>query len=194
MKRSGLFTCMMIAALVAGAISAEAANRTDEGFVGRPAPAVEVGGDGCPPGAFVTGPLPWNDTGNTCSGFTNTVTTYAGVCTLPFPYGGEDVIYEMTLGAGNTVDFSMDLTGSTGDLVLFILSACGDGNTCVANSQDSIGAGVGPELIAAAPYTPGTYYVYIDSYYDAGTAGSCGTYDLTVSGTVPAELVSFSAE
>jgi hypothetical protein len=185
---------MMVMALVVGISSAEAANRTDEGFVGRPAPPVEVGGDGCPPGAFVTGPLPWNDTGDTCAGFTNTVTSYAGVCTLAFPYGGEDVIYEMTLGAGNTVDFSMDLTGSTGDLALFILSTCGDGNTCVANSQDAIGPGAGPELIAAAAYTPGTYYVYVDSYYAAGSAGSCGIYDLTVSGTVPAELINFSAE
>lgn len=194
MKRTAVFASLLILAFAFGAPLAEAANRTDPGFVGKPAPMVEAGGDGCPPGAFVTGPLPWNDTGNTCGGFTNTVTTYTGTCGLPFPYGGEDVIYEMTLGAGNTVDFSMDLTGSTGDLVLFILSTCGDGTTCVVNSQDSIGVGVGPELIASQAYTPGTYYVYVDSYYSAGSPGSCGTYDLTVNGTVPAELVSFSAE
>jgi len=194
MKRTALFgTLVMLTAIVA-IVPADAANRSDPGFVGVPAPPVEVGGDGCPPGAFITEPLPWNDTGDTCAGFTNTLTTYAGTCTLPFPYGGQDVIYELTLGTGNNVDFSMDLTGSTGDLALFILSTCGDGNTCVVNSQDAIGIGAGPEVIAAQPYTPGTYYVYIDSYYAVGAAGSCGIYDLTVNGTVPAELISFSAE
>lgn len=194
MKRTVMFAFLLVLAFAVGAPQAEAANRTDPGFVGKPAPMLKVGGDGCPPGAFITEPMPWNDTGDTCAGFTNTVTTYAGACTLPFPYGGEDVIYEMTLGTGNSVGFSMDLTGSTGDLVLFILSTCGDGSTCVVNSQDAIGVGAGPEDIAAQAYTPGTYYVYVDSYYAAGTAGSCGTYDLTVSGTVPAELISFSAE
>lgn len=194
MKSTVQIVVLLTVLATIAATPASAAYRTDEGFKGQPAPPVEVGGDGCPPGAFITGPLPWNDTGDTCGGFTNTVTTFAGVCTLAFPYGGEDVIYEMTLGAGNTVDFSLDLTGSTGDLNLFILSTCGDGNTCVANANDLIGPGVGPEVIPAAAYPPGTYYVYIDSYYSAGSPGSCGTYDLTVSGTVPAELISFSAE
>ena len=193
MRNPAIVVVVCVTLIALGGV-ADAANRTDPGFKGRPAPPVEVGGDGCPPGAFVTDPLPWNDTGNTCSGFTNTVTTYTGACTLPFPYGGEDVIYEMTLGAGNSVDFSMDLAGSTGDLVLFILSTCGDGSTCVTNSQDAIGVGAGPEVIAAASYTAGTYYVYIDSYYDAGTAGSCGAYSLTVGGNLPAELLSFEAE
>ena len=129
MKRSVMFTGLMILALAVGVPSADAANRTDPGFIGQPAPVVEVGGDGCPPGAFITGPLPWNDTGDTCGGFTNTVTSYVGTCTLSFPYGGEDVVYELALGAGNNVGLSMDLTGSTGDLVLFMLTTCGDGNT-----------------------------------------------------------------
>ena len=55
----------------------------------------------------------------------------------------------------------------------------------------SIGAGVGPELIAADNYAAGTYSVYIDSYYAAGGAASCGTYTLDVTGTVPAELLEF---
>jgi hypothetical protein len=194
MKRPVLFTSLLILVFAIGAPLVEAANRTDPGFIGKPAPMLKVGGDGCPPGAFVSDPMPWNDTGDTCAGFTNTVTTYAGTCTLPFPYGGEDVIYEMTLSAANTVDFSMDIAGSTGDLVLFVLSTCGDGSTCVANSQDSIGVGVGPELIPSASYPAGTYYVYVDSYYSAGSAGSCGAYSLTINGTLPAELVTFSAE
>lgn len=193
MKKS-TYCCFLMVLALALATTAGAANRTDPGFVGQPAPPAESGSDGCPPSIYVVEPMPWSDSGDTCSGFTNTVTTYAGACTLPFPYGGEDTIYELTLGAGNNVDFSMDLTGSTGDLVIFILSTCGDGTTCIVNSQDAIGPGAGPEVIAAAAYTPGTYYVYVDSYYNAGTAGSCGIYSLTINGTLPAELVDFSAE
>jgi hypothetical protein len=63
----------------------------------------------------------------------------------------------------------------------------------VVNSQDAIGPGVGPEEIPPASYPPATYYLYVDSYYDAGTTGSCGTYSLTVTGTVPVELMEFTA-
>jgi len=188
-----LVACVAVI-LVAGFLWADKPlTRTDPGFVGRPAPPdMMVGTDDCP-GLNIGTVLPYTDPGDTC-GFTNSITTYAGTCTLPYPYGGEDVIYEMNLGGGNTVAFSADLTGSTGDLALFLLSTCGDGNSCVANSQDAIGPGVGPEEILSASYPVGAYYLYVDSYYDAGTAGSCGTYTLTITGTLPAELIEFSAE
>jgi len=194
MKRTALYGVFLVLAILIVAAPADAANRTDPDFVGIPASEPEVGSDGCPPAAFISGSLPWNDTGDTCAGFTNGSGNYAGTCGLTFAYGGEDVVYEMTLTAGNSVGFSMDLTGSTGDLALFILGTCGDSSTCIVNSQDAIGPGAGPEVIDPANYPAGTYYVYVDSYYAAGTAGSCGIYDLTVTGNLPAELVSFSAE
>jgi hypothetical protein len=82
------------------------------------------------------GPLPFVDTGNTI-GATNTITFYGGASTLPFPYGGEDHIYSITLGEGNNVEFSMDLAGSAGDLALFLLSDLDDGDSTVANSPNS---------------------------------------------------------
>lgn len=189
------FVCVLF--LAAGLAIADApVTRMDSDFEGRE--MIDVardGSDGCPPDVFIT-PLPYSDPGDTCSA-TNTMTNYTGGSCgtdLGFPYGGEDMIYEITLGAGNSVGFSADLAGSSGDLVLFLLSTCGDGGSCLAHSQDSIGAGVGPEIIDPVAYTPGTYYLYVDSYYDAGTTGSCGTYALDVTGTLPAELVSFSAE
>jgi hypothetical protein len=48
-------------------------------------------------------------------------------------------------------------------------------------------------VIDPASYPPASYYLYVDSYYDAGSPGSCGTYNLTVTGTVPVELVEFTA-
>lgn len=140
------------------------------------------GGDTCGEAVPITA-LPFNDTGDTTS-YTNDLTNYTGTCTLPFPYGGEDQIYEITVGPGNLMNFSMDLTGSTGDLALFIISNCGDGTSCVINSQDAIGPGQGPEVINNVSLPTGTHYLYIDSYYNADTPGSAGTFSLSITGTL----------
>ena len=140
------------------------------------------GGDTCAQAVPITA-LPFNDTGDTTSN-TNTLTFYSGTCTLPFSYAGEDQIYEITVGPGNLMNFSMDLTGSTGDLALFIISNCGDGTSCVINSQDAIGPGAGPELINNVTLPSGTHYLYVDSYYDADTPGSAGTFSLSITGTL----------
>jgi hypothetical protein len=189
MKKAILVLAIVLVAVPA---MAQVTTRTDPNFVYDPdaqdAPKLD-GSDNCPP-AVAVAPLPFNDTGNTC-GFTNTVTTYSGTCTLAFPYGGEDQVYALNLGGGNLIDLSMDLTGSTGDLVLFIIGTCGNGTTCIANSQDAIGPGAGPEVIMGFSAAPGNYFLYVDSYYNAGTPGSCGTFSLDVSGVLPAELVHF---
>lgn len=140
------------------------------------------GGDTCADAVPITS-LPFADTGDTTPN-TNTLSSYSGTCTLPFSYAGEDQIYEITVGPGNMMDFSMDLTGSTGDLALFIISDCGDGTSCVVNSQDAIGPGAGPEVINNVSLPTGTHYLYIDSYYDAGTPGSAGTFSLDITGTL----------
>jgi hypothetical protein len=184
-------------------VASAQANRTDPSFrananrvvlqpkVGGETP--NTGGENCasPPTQIST--TPFVDSDNTC-GNINDLTIYTGTCTLPFPYGGEDLIYRVDLGTGNNVGYTADLNGSTGDLALFLIGTCGDGNSCVVNSQDAIGPGVGPEIIAPAPRPNGDYYLYVDSYYDAGTPGSCGTYTLTVSGTLPVEMIDFSVK
>jgi hypothetical protein len=140
------------------------------------------GGDTCAEAVPITA-LPFNDTGDTTNN-TNTLTNYSGSCTLPFPYGGEDQIYSITVGPGNLMNFSMDLAGSLGDLALFIISNCGDGTSCVVNSQDAIGPGQGPEVINNVSLPTGTHYLYIDSYYDADTPGSAGTFNLSITGSL----------
>lgn len=157
----------------------------------------DVGSDSCV-GVPVIAGFPYTDSGSTCT-FANDVQSYTGTCTAlsSIPYPGPDVVYQMNLGGTNDVAFSMDLTGSTGDLALFVLSACGNGSTCITASQDDIGAGVGPEVIASTTYgsgSGGTFYVYVDSYYAVGQAGSCGNYTLNATGTLPVELVEFTVE
>lgn len=194
MNRLNLFVTALVLAVVALPVSAQVANRTDPGFdyQGDP-PSGYIDGANCPPSMVVTEPLPFVQAGDTC-GSPNTISAYSGTCTLPFSYAGEDETFLVPLFAGNNVGFEADLTGSTGDLALFLIGTCGDGTTCVANSQDAIGPGAGPEIIDPASYTPGQYYLYVDSYYDAGTPGSCGTYTLTVTGTLPAELLELSID
>ena len=170
-------------------------NRTDRDFVAQSdrGPSPPAGGQCSTPPPTIAS-LPFTDSGDTCvPGTLNAVTTYGGACTLPFPYPGAEHIYQLDYGTGNSVGYSMSLTGSAGDLALFLVSGntCGDGTTCTANSQDAIGPGVGPEVIAAAARPVGHYFLYIDSYYAIGAPGACGTYTLNATGTLPVELIEF---
>jgi hypothetical protein len=186
-----LALCLLVATVPA---SAQVTMRTDPGFeYDGSRPGGYVDGGNCPPGMVVTDPLPFVHAGDTC-GSPNTVGAYSGSCTLPFSYEGEDEVFLVPLGGGNLVSFEADLTGSAGDLALFLIGTCGDGTTCVINSQDAIGPGAGPEVINNFSGASGQYFLYVDSYYDAGTAGSCGTYTLTVSGLLPAQLLELSID
>lgn len=193
MNRLCFALALLALAVVVAPLSAQT-NRTDPGFTynGKP-PSGFVDGANCPPSMTVVEPLPYVLAGDTCDS-PNTVSAYSGTCTLPFSYAGEDETFLVPLFAGNNVGFEADLTGSAGDLALFLIGTCGDGTSCVANSQDAIGPGAGPEVIDPVAYTPGQYYLYVDSYYDAGTAGSCGIYNLSVTGTLPAELLELSID
>jgi hypothetical protein len=200
MRRSGLpvFGVIVLVSLVGSALPSLAANRSDPAW--RDAHAVTLaptqGGDCTTPVVFSS--LPYSDSGNTCNPpAASIITNYGSTCAtaLPFPYPGPEVVYQFTTTAGNSVAFSMSLTGSTGDLALFIISgACANAAGCVGQSQDAIGVGAGPENIAAAVYTAGTYFIHVDSYYGAPSAASCGSYTLNATGTLPVELTGFTVD
>lgn len=188
------------AVLLACSATASAANRSDPGYV-QPNPSgnVPAGGGSCATPVTI-GSLPFSQAGNSCGG-ANNISNYGGPCgtDLPFPYPGPEDVWAITVGAGNSITVSADLTGSAGDLALFFLSTCGDGNSCLFHSQDAIGPGAGPEdMNSAAPLTGltagNTYYIYVDSYYSVGNGASCGTYTLNVTGTLPVSLESFSID
>ncbi len=154
-------------------------------LIGAPSMVLADGAD-TPSGAVpLIGSLPFNDSGDT-TGSTNFITN--GGMGLNFPYDGEDHLYQIDLGVGNVVDFSLDLTNSTGDLAMFLLTDASDPTSLVAHSQDAIGPGAGPELINSfdtGELAAGTYWLWIDSYYAAGSPGSAGAYNLDVTGTLP---------
>ena len=193
----------VLVTLLAAAAQAQR-SRSDAGFRPDPnrqiaadkstrPPGPDVGGDTCASPPTVVASLPFTDSSDTCP-FANDISSYTGSCTLPFPYPGEDVIYQINTAAGNSVAFSMSLTGSTGDLALFVLNTCGSGPSCVKNSSDLIGPGVGPETIAATVYQSSPVFLYIDSYYGTADPRGCGTYTLNVTGNLPAELIELTVD
>ena len=187
-----LLTAAVATAFVFGAMSANAANRSDPGFVPANPGYGPMGGGSCATPVTI-GALPFTQAGNTC-GSANNINAYPACTNLTSPYPGPDDVWAITVGTGNSIDVTADLTGSTGDLALFFLSTCGDGNSCLSNSQDAIGPGSGPEVIPnISGLTAGTYYIYVDSYYASG-AESCGSYTLNVAGTLPVSLESYQID
>jgi hypothetical protein len=191
----GLTAIALAAALPLAAATPR--SRSDRDFVRQQdrGPFPPAGGQcSTPPPVIAT--TPFTDTGNTCTpGTTNAGNTYDGTCLLdlPGPYPGPEHIYQLTLGTTNNVGFNLSLTGSAGDLALFLVNnaACGTGTGCVAHSEDFVGPGAGPEIIPAAARAAGSYFLYIDSYYAIGNPAACGAYSLNVTGPLPAELLQF---
>ena len=69
-------------------------------------------------------------------------------------------------------------------------STCGTSSTCVVGADATLAGGI--ETIAAQSFAPGTYGLYVDSFYS--TAAGSGAYDLSVTGTLPVEVTDFSVE
>lgn len=143
-----------------------------------------AGGDNCVDATNVT-TSSYTDTGTTVAA-NNTITNYNSV-NLGSPYPGPDKYYKIVLTSPGSIGASMDLSGSTLDGALFLTNACpaGTGNTIPAantlgNSQDAIGAGVGPEVLPVTALPAGTYYIGIDSYYTGAVSAGSGPYSINI--------------
>src|SRR3954452_21211959 len=79
-------------------------------------------------------------------------------------YDGDFIIYKVWLHEGNNnIAFRLD-PDAPADLVLAMVKSCNDLTTCVANSPEVIGTG--SEIISPRAYSPGTYYLFVDSRKD----------------------------
>jgi len=134
--------------------------------------------------------------GNTCNG-TNQLTDTCGDST---PIGnGKEFIYSVTLGATNSAAFTVISPGAAGNgtgfnpYVAFMNgSPCNSLDTCSTNNAEAQGNAntnvtVGPTSNAAA----GAYFLVIT---DLGSATNCGPFNVTLAGTLPVELKTFSVE
>ena len=99
---------------------------------------------------------------------------------LPFAYNGPDLWFTFTTTTSLTLLASLDLPGSTGDLVLFLLGTGGTNADVLGNSPDQIGPGAGPEILPEITLTAGTYFLVIDSFFAAPHAQSAGTFKLNI--------------
>ncbi len=103
-------------------------------------------------------------TGTTATASNNVVGPYCGYyCN----YSGNERIFSLNVLVTSTV--TINLSGLTGDLDMFLLSAC-DRQSCIGNSTYS---GNGNEQITKT-LTPGTYYIVIDGY-----AGAISNYSIS---------------
>ncbi|MBU1700870.1 MAG: PPC domain-containing protein [Candidatus Eisenbacteria bacterium] len=91
---------------------------------------------------------------------------------------GTDVVYYMDLEAGDQV--SMTYTQLEWDASFYIVTDCGNMNSCVAGADDNYNTG-GPEVLAYTATTAGRYYVILDAY----SAASGGPFTLNYTITCP---------
>ncbi len=172
-------------------------------------PVPKAGTDDCTAPTTIPsagGAVDFMDTGDT-DGSTDTVNTIPLACNGLYSFvEGPDHIYTFDiLGAGNSLTFTTTTTDNVYDMSIYMLSTCGDANSCVIGADNCLARDMGngscaandsEESFTASDLAAGTYYFYVDSYYltanDADRAS--GPYTLTVTGTVPAELIKFSVD
>ena len=109
-----------------------------------------------------------NVNGNNADGGSN-VNTYFN----DQSWTGPELIYEIQAPAGQ---LSIQLTGLTADLDLFLVSNCGDANGSLVASSTSSGTSESITTTVAA----GTYYVIMDGYL-----GATSTFNLSVTCSTP---------
>jgi Bacterial pre-peptidase C-terminal domain len=143
--------------------------------------AIDAGGDTCATATTIA-TLPYNDNGDTSTA-TNQIlflnTTCAGLGMLSRE--GPDRIYSFTVTSGNSVTITVTPSASY-DVDIYLLGTCGNGNTCVHESDSGIEGQA--ETIGPVTLAPGTYYLYVDSVYPIDDKLGSGTYSLSMTGNL----------
>lgn len=144
--------------------------------------AVAAGGDTCATATPIA-TLPFNDTGNTSTANNNTV-FLSNTCSGggEITREGPDLIYSITVGAGNSLTFTLTPTTPSYDPVIYILGTCGTGSSCT-NIRDTGNKGQ-VETLGPITLAPGTHYLYIDSAFPPEDEAGAGAYTLSVTGNL----------
>ncbi len=199
-----LIVSMAGTAIMAQSYRTKADYRAGNAQAERIEPTLKDGSDTCVAPTEIAA-LPYEDNGDT-TGAADTVSSIPGVCNgLYTTVAGPDHIYSFTVAGGNSLTFTTTTTDDIYDLSIYMLSTCGDGNTCVVgadaclardNDNGSCPANDSTESFSASDLAPGTYYFYVDSFYGAAIDAdrSSGPYTVTVAGDLPAELLDFEIE
>jgi hypothetical protein len=170
-----------------------------------------AGGESCA-SATPIATLPFTDSDDT-TGHASDVSLLPDGCSDFQPVDGPDLVYTFTVGAGNSIAFTVTPTNATFDPAIYVLGTCADATTCVVGADACVRSGVASqpagcvdgtadEDLPAQTYAAGTHALFVDSFYAAGASCSAqggvqcgaGPYTLTVTGSLPAELLSFEVE
>jgi hypothetical protein len=119
---------------------------------------------------------------------TNTVPTFCVFNTNPSP----DVIFSFTLGAGFTAT-KIHLTTTTGTYQpqMVLQQACGSTSDCV-DTANAAAAGGAADLTLTGK-TAGAYFLAVGGT-STSVATDCGTFSLSLDGTLPVQLQKFSVD
>jgi hypothetical protein len=144
--------------------------------------AATGGGDSCATATPIP-TLPYNDSGDTSTANNSTV-FLSDTCSGggEISREGPDLIYSITVGAGNSLTFTLTPTTPSYDPVIYILGTCGTGSSCT-HIRDVANKGQA-ETLGPITLAPGTHYVYIDSAFPAEDEAGAGAYTLSVTGTL----------
>lgn len=127
-----------------------------------------VGTCGAPIDATTT---PFSET-NSTTGRDSAVGTYGFGCG-PTTQGSADIIYEIALASGGTVEVGVD-PGPGYDAAVRLILNCQDGEQCLASADDA-GAG-GEEILTYTAPQAMTAYVVVEG----ATVGEDGPFDITI--------------
>jgi hypothetical protein len=192
---------------------ARAGRRTPGPAVRTPPPLdPDAGGENCGTATVIAAPLPFTDSDDT-TGNASDVGLLPEGCSNYQIVDGPDLVYSFTVGAGNSVAFTVTPTSATYDPAIYVLGTCSDAATCVVGADACLRSGAASqpascldgtadEDLPAQAYAVGTHAVFVDSFYAAGASCSAqggvqcgaGPYTLTVTGSLPVHLQRFEVE
>ncbi|MBX3459825.1 MAG: pre-peptidase C-terminal domain-containing protein [Planctomycetes bacterium] len=132
--------------------------------------------------------VPFNDTGTITAGNNNTLNNYTAspsgtIGLIGSDYGGNDHIYQVNLGAGNSVTFTVTGVSGSTDFALFLLDAQTASNSVIDTSMDYVDDAFAEE-ISVSNLTPGIYYLVIDTYSASAGYPKYGNYTVSVTGNL----------
>ena len=127
-------------------------------------------------------------TGVNGCGETDTVSTLCVFNANPSP----DTVFSFTLAAGFTAT-AISLVNHTGTFTpqMILQVACGDSTDCTATSPASSAGG--NTALTLTGTAPGAYFLIVDGS-STSSATDCGSFDLTLDGTLPVQLQKFSVD
>jgi hypothetical protein len=139
--------------------------------------AMQATGDDCNDPLVITvmdGMGTWSTYGETTCGRVDDYNSSYGTCIYPTNYAnGEDLVYELVVLDDMWLEFNFDPMESPSSI--WIMKQCPDivtGNICLAGKSQYFST----LTTFKYPFSPGSYYIQIDSYSDPG----CITFDLWI--------------